>query len=159
MHTYSDDRGFSLMSIFDHLAELPGQFNVSTMYAGAIKAWHRHQRQDDHWVVVTGDIKVGLFNTEERPLTAELLLAGPQPGTEQRRGLEIAPESGQAVHLGEHRPGVLRIPAGLWHGGVAIGGRDAVLLYYVTRKYDAAKPDEERKDWNALPFSWGIEFK
>ena len=159
MHTYSDDRGFSLMFVFDHVNELPGQFNVSTMYAGAVKAWHRHARQDDHWVVVAGDLKIGLFNTDGTPITAELRLAGPAPDAETVRPLEIAPNTGLAVHLGEHRPGALRIPVGLWHGGVAIGGRDAILLYHVTRKYDPRNPDEERKAWNELPFSWALEFR
>jgi len=36
MHTYCDDRGRSIMSVFDHVPELPGQFNVSTMFAGAV---------------------------------------------------------------------------------------------------------------------------
>lgn len=159
MHSHSDDRGFSFMSLFDHLSEIPGQVNASVMYAGAVKAWHRHARQEDHWVVVAGDLKIGLFNTEDAPITAELRLAGPGPGAEIVRQLEIAPDRGQAIHLGEHRPGILRIPAGLWHGGVAVGGRDALLLYYVTRKYDPRHPDEERKAWNELPFSWELEFK
>jgi dTDP-4-dehydrorhamnose 3,5-epimerase len=159
MHTYGDDRGYSLMSLFDHLAEVPGQFNASVMYAGAVKAWHRHARQDDHWVVVAGDLKIGLFNSESGSMTAELRICGPNPGLEQVSRLEIGPNSGQAVCLGEHRPGALRIPAGLWHGGVALGGRDAVLLYYITKKYDPRNPDEERKSWDAFAFNWGVEFK
>ncbi len=159
MHTYADDRGRSIMSLFDHLPELPGQFNASVMYAGAVKAWHRHARQDDHWCVLAGSLKIGLFNTESPALTAELRLAGPVPGADQVRQLRIESGSGQAVYLGEHRAGVLRIPAGLWHGGVAVGGRDALLLYHVTRKYDPQDPDEQRKGWNELPFDWGVEFK
>ncbi len=159
MHTYADDRGHSLMSIFDHLAELAGQVNVSTMYADAVKAWHRHARQDDHWSVVQGDLKIGLYNTEDVPMTGELLLASPTPGTAQRQQLPIPPRSGKAIFLGEHRPGVLRIPAGLWHGGVAVGGRAAILLYYVTRRYDPQNPDEERLNWDAFPFAWQTEFK
>jgi len=159
MHFYCDDRGRSFMSVFDHLAELPGQVNASVMYAGAVKAWHRHARQDDHWVALAGDLKVGLFNTGQSPLIAELRLAGSLPATEQVVRVEIAPGKGRAVYLGEHGPGVLRIPAGLWHGGVAVGGRDALLLYYVSRKYDPQQPDEEREPWDKFPFSWAVEFK
>jgi dTDP-4-dehydrorhamnose 3,5-epimerase-like enzyme len=61
--------------------------------------------------------------------------------------------------LGEHRAGILHIPATLWHGGVAVGGRDATLLYYVTRRYDAQHPDEERRAWDAFPFHWEPERK
>jgi dTDP-4-dehydrorhamnose 3,5-epimerase len=159
MHTYCDDRGRSLMSIYDHLPNLPGQINASTMYAGAVKAWHRHALQEDYWVVLSGDLKIGLFNTEPVAVTAELRLAGPMPNQDRALPLEVAPNTGQAVYLGEHRPGVLRIPARLWHGGVATGGRDALLLYHVTRKYDPANPDEERAPWNRFDFSWAVEHK
>ncbi len=159
MHLYSDDRGRSLMSVYDHLADLPGQVNVSVMYAGAVKAWHRHARQDDHWTVLAGNLKIGLFNTGPEPLVAELRLATPAPNGELVRNVEVPPQAGQAVYLGEHRPGVLRIPVGLWHGGVAVGRQDALLLYYMTRKYDAANPDEERAAWDAFDFRWDVEFK
>jgi dTDP-4-dehydrorhamnose 3,5-epimerase len=159
MHCYGDDRGRSFMSVLDHLAELPGQVNASVMYAGAVKAWHRHARQDDHWVVLAGDLKVGLFNTGQSALVAELRLAGSLPAAERVVPVEVAPGQGKAVYLGEHQPGALRIPIGLWHGGVAVGGRDALLLYYVTRKYNPQQPDEERASWDKFPFPWTVEFK
>jgi dTDP-4-dehydrorhamnose 3,5-epimerase len=159
MHTYCDDRGHSIMSLFDHVPALPGQFNASKMYAGVVKAWHRHALQDDYWAVLTGTLKIGLFNSETAPLVAELRLAGPRPGADVVTQIEVAPAAGQVVYLGEQRPGVLRIPAQLWHGGVAIGGRDALLLYYVTRKYDPHKPDEQRENWDKFPFSWSTEFR
>lgn len=156
MHTFCDDRGRSFMSIFDHLPEFEGQFNSSLMYSGAVKAWHRHALQDDHWVVLKGSLKIGLFNTEETGMAPRLTLAG----MDTVELPEIHQNSGRAVFLGEHRPGTLHIPSGLWHGGVAVGGKDALLLYYVTRKYDPSSPDEERASWDAFPeFDWGTEFK
>lgn len=154
MHTYSDDRGHSVMSLLDHLPELPGQLNASWMYHGVVKAWHRHQLQDDHWIALAGALKVGLFNADEFSRHAELRRAGPRPGVEIVESIEVPPHSGRAVYLGERAMGVLRIPAGLWHGGVAVGGQSALLLYYVTRRYDAANPDEERAAWDAFDFAW-----
>lgn len=159
MHTYCDDRGRSLMSAFDHLPEVPGQINISTMYAGAVKAWHRHARQVDHWCVVSGSLKVGLYNSEEETLRAELRLATPVPGGDVLRTIEVAPHQGRAVFLGEHQHGTIAIPAGLWHGGVAVGGRDALLVYYVTQRYDPSNPDEERRAWDAFPFPWHTEHR
>ena len=159
MHTYADDRGYSLMSVFDHLGEVPGQVNASHMYPGVVKAWHRHASQEDHWTVLAGMLKIGLFNSEAEPLWAELRLARPVPGQDEPARVEVPPQTGRTVFLGEHRPGVLRIPSRLWHGGVAIGGKSALLLYYVTRKYDPRNPDEERVAWNQFPFSWQAEFR
>ncbi len=159
MHSHLDDRGFSLMSVLDHLDEIPGQINVSRMHAGIVKAWHRHKLQTDHWVVLRGTLKIGLYNTGLSPITVTLRLAGSQPDRDGVSEIPIQPGRGRAVFLGEHRPGVLAIPAGLWHGGVATGGEDALLLYYVTRRYDALNPDEERRAWDSLDFSWGPEQK
>jgi len=159
MHVFSDDRGHSAMSILDHVDSLPGQFNASTMYAGAVKAWHRHALQDDYWTPLSGDLKIGLFNSEGSPMQTHVRLASTVPGGEEIVTITLAPNSGKAVHLGEHGPGVLYIPAGMWHGGVAVGGRDALLLYHTTRKYDPAKPDEERADWDRFEFDWGTEYK
>lgn len=159
MHTFCDDRGRSIMSAFDHLDHIPGQINISHMFAGAVKAWHRHALQEDHWVVLAGCLKIGLFNTEDEPITAEVRCATIVPGEEILRSIEVPPKSGKAVYLGEHNPGVLRIPTRLWHGGVAVGGQDAKLLYYVTRRYNPQQPDEERAAWDAFDFSWDVTFK
>lgn len=159
MHCFMDDRGRSVLSLFDHIEALPGQFNASTMFPQAVKAWHRHAQQDDHWVVLAGDLKIGLFNSEARPLTARLRLAGRAAGEDLITEITVAPETGTAVYLGEHRPGALQIPAGLWHGGVAVGPGSALLLYYVTRKYDPRQPDEERRAWDCFPFSWDVAHK
>jgi dTDP-4-dehydrorhamnose 3,5-epimerase len=158
MHVYSDDRGFSVMSVLDHVPGIPGQVNTSILYAGAVKAWHRHALQDDLWTVPFGNLKIGLFNTESESLAAELRLAGSVPGAHRDVPIEVPPNSGRAIFLGEHRPGVLRIPTRLWHGCCAVGGRNAVLVYYVTRRYDPAQPDEERMEWNKFPFRWEPEF-
>lgn len=158
MHVFSDDRGRSAMSILDHVGSLPGQFNACTMYAGAVKAWHRHALQDDYWIPLSGDLKIGLFNTTNSTMTTELRLAGADAGGETVVEIVLPQYCGKAVYLGEHRPGVLRIPAGMWHGGVAVGG-DALQLYHVTRKYDPANPDEEREDWDCFEFNWGTEYK
>jgi dTDP-4-dehydrorhamnose 3,5-epimerase len=160
MHTFCDDRGRSAMSIFDHLPMLgDAQFNASTMYAGAVKAWHRHFRQDDHWCVLAGNMKIGLFNSELDRIVATVRLAGGAPGGERVKEIVVGPQRGATVYLGEHQQGVLHIPASLWHGGVAVGQRDALLLYCVTRKYNPDDPDEERAGWDAFDFNWGVEFK
>lgn len=157
VHTYCDDRGRSFLSLFDHLPEIPGQINVALMYAGVVKAWHRHARQDDHWAVIAGELKVGLFNTEQTAQAADLRLAGNTPGEGVVLSIEVPPGAGRTVYLGEHRPGVLRIPRGLWHGAVPVGGHDALLLYYVTERYDPQSPDEQREAWDRFPFKWEVE--
>lgn len=132
MNTWLDDRGFSYMNVFSE-APLEGQINYSVVFPGVIKAWHRHKHQTDYWMVLMGEAKVGLYD----------------------------PEKGEAraIHVGEHNPAVIAIPPGIWHGMTALGGKPCGLLYYVTRKYDPAAPDEERAPYDAFPFTWEVQHR
>lgn len=128
---YTDDRGWSLMNQLQGVMAPEGQVNYSVQYPGVIKAWHRHQRQTDFWLCVRGHIKVGV----------------------QREGADFA----WLQVIGEKAPGVMIIPPTLWHGAATVGHEPAGLLYYVTRAYDAASPDEERRAFDALPsFPWEV---
>lgn len=79
VHRLPDDRGFSLMSSYDHISEIPGRINASLMHVEVVKACHRHQLQSDHWVVLRGSLTIGPLNTEGSPIAARLGLAGASP--------------------------------------------------------------------------------
>jgi dTDP-4-dehydrorhamnose 3,5-epimerase len=127
---FADDRGWSLMNLLTGVLTPQGQVNFSIMYPQVIKAWHRHQKQTDFWLVLTGHLKVGVHR-------------------------EADGKTWLAV-LGEKRPGVLIIPPPLWHGGATVGTEPAGLLYYVTHAYDPQTPDESRKPYDGIAgFPWG----
>ena len=59
--------------------------------------------------------------------------------------------------IGQMRPAILIIPPPLWHGVATVGPDSAGLIYYVTKAYDPADPDEQRQPYDALPdFPWGV---
>lgn len=120
---YADDRGWSILNQLQGVLSPKGQINYSLVYPGVIKAWHRHRRQTDFWLVVQGQIKAGIYRENDG--------------------------KGWLTVLGEKRPGVLIIPAGLWHGLTSLGNEAAGMVYYVSRAYDPRRPDEERR-----PFDW-----
>ena len=126
---YTDDRGWSIMNQFQGVLSEEGQINFSTQYPGAIKAWHRHARQTDFWMCLTGHIKVGVYCGQT--------------------------ERAWALVIGEKRPGIVIIPPPLWHGAATVGPEPAGLLYYVTHAYDPKNPDEERMAFDQVPgFPW-----
>ncbi len=126
---YTDDRGWSLMNVLAGAMSERGQLNFSMQYPGAVKAWHRHQKQTDFWMCLTGHLKAGVHRESDG--------------------------SSWMYVIGEHRPGVLVIPPGLWHGATAVGPTSAGLLYYVTHAYDPANPDEERRPYDSIEgFPW-----
>jgi dTDP-4-dehydrorhamnose 3,5-epimerase len=129
---HCDDRGWSLMNLLAGAMSAEGQLNFSVQYPGVVKAWHRHEHQTDCWVCVHGHVKAGVHRESDG--------------------------SSWATVLGEMRPGVLMIPPPLWHGAATVGCVQASLLYYMTRAFDPARPDEHRRPWDGVPgFDWGVE--
>jgi dTDP-4-dehydrorhamnose 3,5-epimerase len=127
---FSDDRGWSVMNQFLGVLAPQGQINFSVVYPGVIKAWHRHQKQTDFWLPLTGNIKIGVHRESDG-------------------------KTWLAV-LGEKKPGILIIPPPLWHGMTPVGPQESGLLYYVTHAYDPKAPDEERKAHDGIVgFPWG----
>ena len=128
---FCDDRGWSVMNQLQGVMTDQGQVNYSVMYPGVVKAWHRHQKQTDFWLVLKGSLKVGVYREEDN--TAWLHV------------------------IGEKRPGVMIVPPTLWHGAATVGSEDAGLLYYVTHAYDPANPDEDRRAFDSVAgFPWGV---
>jgi len=101
-----DDRGW--------LAELvPSSFGrichvyVTTCLPGVIKAWHRHEKQTDRFILLGGRLLVGLSD-----------------GTNKKSVVMMPFES------------VLVIYPGVWHGFSAIGNEEAVVLNCTDTPYD-----------------------
>ena len=42
-----------------------GQVYFTTTYPGVVKAWHFHKKQTDHFYVVKGTVKIGLYDKRE----------------------------------------------------------------------------------------------
>lgn len=140
---FADDRGWSLMNQMQGILSATGQINVSLQYPGVVKAWHRHALQTDFWLCVRGDLKVGVH----------------RPKGLRSNDVELDECAWSAV-IGEHRPAVVLIPPGLWHGAATVGHEPASLLYYVTHAYNPERPDEERRPHNEPAwFEWGVVFR
>ena len=117
----------------DFFSEGFGQFSVSQMQPGVLKAWHIHKKQVDWWYVHAGIIKVALYDTrKDSPTYKELM--------------ELLMGDGQPAQ-------VLRVPPGVAHGCRCIEG-PASLFYITSKVYD---PDDElRRSYNdpEIDFDW-----
>lgn len=107
--------------------ERPVQANFSVSYPGMVRAWHRHERgQYDIFVVVRGSLKICAYNdldAEKMGELDELVLSGDRL---------------QAAIVRGH----------YWHGTKCASPTPSETVYFVTRLYDRAKPDELRRPWN-----------
>ncbi len=139
---HADERGYlmELLRSDDEIFNKFGQCYVSMNYPNVIRAWHWHQKQDDHFVVVKGMIRVGLCDMREGSPT---------------RG-EV-----NEFYLGENNDIVLKIPVGVAHGYKTVGVEPSLLVNFPSEVYNPEEPDEYRLPWNTdqIPFNWKIEFK
>lgn len=133
---FDDDRARRACDVFgftgDDKVQMAGDINLTWAYPGRIVAWHRHRLQTDHWFVIKGYLKVGLLDDD---------------GT------------ARWVYLGENDRRVLSIPPGVWHGYMVLGDQEAVLMYYITSKYDESNPDEERLSIEDAGVDWSVPVK
>jgi dTDP-4-dehydrorhamnose 3,5-epimerase-like enzyme len=118
---HGDDRRLAWLEVLGDL--LPGDLNVTTVYPGAKLGWHRHWHQDDYMLVVAGTLKVGCWREIDI-------------GPEDEVGRDLIWTTLDARH-----PQTYRIPAGWWHGYMALGG-EATIITYITQHYN---PDDEAR--------------
>lgn len=133
--THSDTRGFFreiIRKSDPFFAEGFGQWSMSKMWPGVIKAWHIHQRQVDWWYCPVGTLQVALWDQRSGEKTCGTVLE------------LVVGEDGDSQ--------VLKIPPGVAHGCKAIGTVPALLFYITSRTYD---PDDEgRLPYDAAPYDW-----
>jgi dTDP-4-dehydrorhamnose 3,5-epimerase len=108
-----------------------------TIRPGRIKGWGMHKLSDDRYVVADGKIRVVLYDGRVRSPTFDRIVE---------------------FHFTAESPGLLRIPAGVWHANHNWGDTEATFLVFPTRPYDHANPDKYRLDPidGPIPFDWTL---
>ncbi len=125
---HEDDRGVRYCDIFP---TGQGDVNVTLVYPGALSAWHRHQFQDDYLICIKGALKFGLCDKRAKDG------GGVQWVYSSERGA---------------KEGALFIPRGVWHGYYNFTDDVAIVLYWLTSKYNPS--DEERMSIEEMGFDW-----
>ena len=132
-----DERGrlMEMLRADDEIFVRFGQVYMTTAYPGAVKAWHYHKKQFDHFVVVRGMMKVVLYDGREKSPTFR----------------EI-----NEFFMGEHNPILLQIPPLVHHGFKCIGEAEALVINVPTETYDPRNPDEYRlpPHGGEIPYDW-----
>lgn len=134
MRFHQDDRAVRYCDIFDSMKE--GDINISVVYPGTIAAWHRHQHQTDYQIVIKGALKVGLC---DKPAS------------------EGGAVEWQYLSQRSASQGPLVIPPNIWHGSYNFTKEPAILVYFITQKYDGT--DEERATVEEMGFDWAVPIK
>jgi dTDP-4-dehydrorhamnose 3,5-epimerase len=112
-----------------------GQVYMTSAYPGAVKGWHYHKKQHDTMVVVSGMMKIVLYDMRaDSPTHGEV----------------------NEFFAGVHNPVRIQIPPGVCHGFKCISSEEAIVINAPTEVYDYKNPDEFRMDphTNDIPYDW-----
>jgi dTDP-4-dehydrorhamnose 3,5-epimerase len=104
-----------------------------SLRAGAISAWHMHERKTDHLMVVSGHLRAVLYDGREESPTAGRL---------------------NVLHLSPTRPTLVVIPPRVWHGIQNLSDGPSTFVNYFDLQYDYRAPDDWRlpADTDEIPY-------
>jgi dTDP-4-dehydrorhamnose 3,5-epimerase len=108
IHKHIDDRGWLAELVNASFGNI-GHVYVTTCLPGVVKAWHKHEKQTDRFIVLSGRLMVGLHTDS---ITKSVVLMP--------------------------FDSVLVIHPGVWHGFTALGSDEAVVLNCTDVPYDSA---------------------
>ena len=135
-----DERG-RLMEILradDEIFQKFGQVYLTAAWPGVVKGWHYHKKQTDNFAVVSGMMKVVLYD-----------------------GREDSPTHGEVneFFMGVHNPILLTIPPFVMHGFKCISETEALVVNTPTEVYNYEQPDEFRvhPHDNDIPYDWSLK--
>lgn len=108
-----------------------------TIRPGRIKGWGMHRLQDDRYFIAAGYVRVVLYDGRD---------------TSRTRG------GFQQVQFTDATPGLVRIPAGVWHADQNWGDHDAIVMNFPTHPYNHDDPDKYRIDPHSgkISFDWSL---
>ena len=136
----ADERGWLMEMLRSDWEEFEkfGQTYITAVYPGAVKAWHYHKIQTDHFVCVHGMAKVVLYDGREGSSTHG----------------EI-----NEFFMGQLNPIMLKIPKGVFHGFKGISEEMALIVNVPTALYNYEKPDEHRVPYDdpSIPYKWEVK--
>ena len=128
-----DDRGFvteifrsDWIDFFEDV--IPKQINLSKSDPGVIRAWHRHNRnQTDYFMVTKGKMKICIYDGDKNSKTFGKLVE---------------------IIAGDDELKIVKVPGHFWHGTKTVSDIPSETIYFLTNLYDYENPDEQRLDFN-----------
>ena len=133
-----DDRGFILHMLRkdDLLFEQFGEIYFSAVYPGVVKGWHLHRRMTLNYAVVSGMIKLVLYDgRRESPTNGKI----------------------QEIYLGERNYSLVKIPPLVWNGFQGLGTGLAIVANCSTHPHDPAEIERIDPLNNDIPYDWGVK--
>jgi dTDP-4-dehydrorhamnose 3,5-epimerase len=137
LKTIMDERGYvrHMMKCTDPHFRQFGEIYFSVIFPHSIKAWHVHRKMELNYAVISGNIKLVLYDArKDSPTYGEL----------------------QEIFLGEDNYVLVRIPPHVINGFKAIGNEKAIVANCATIPHDPAEIERFDPFDPAIGYDWDI---
>jgi dTDP-4-dehydrorhamnose 3,5-epimerase len=130
-----DERGkiMHMLRADDPHFEKFGEIYFSVVNPGVVKGWHIHKKMTLNYAVVSGMIKLALY--DPRP-------SSPTRGTVQE------------IFMGEENYVLVRIPPGIYNGFKGLGESPAIVANCATLPHDPEEIGRLDPFENEIPYDW-----
>jgi len=112
-----------------------GEIYFSTVYPGAIKAWHIHKEMTLNYAVVSGMIKMVLYDDRESSPTRSALME---------------------LFVGESNYCLITVPPLVWNGFKGVGGHPAIVANCATIPHDPSEISRLDPFSPSIPYNWDL---
>ncbi|MBI2971131.1 MAG: dTDP-4-dehydrorhamnose 3,5-epimerase family protein [Candidatus Aenigmarchaeota archaeon] len=132
-----DERGkvMHMLKVTDPHFEEFGEIYFSVIYPGVIKGWHLHKKMTINYAVVTGMIKLVLYDQRPESKTKGELME---------------------LFVGEDNYVLVTVPLGVVNGFKGVGTKTAIVANCATIPHDPAEIVRMDPFKNDIPYDWGI---
>lgn len=135
-----DERGkiMHMLRCDDPHFERFGEIYFSVVYPGVIKGWHLHKEMTLNYAVVSGMIKLVLYDDRpDSPTRGEL----------------------QELFIGDSNYVLVRIPPGVWNGFKGVGVLPAIVANCATLPHDPGEIVRMDPFDNHIPYDWALKHR
>jgi dTDP-4-dehydrorhamnose 3,5-epimerase len=133
-----DERGFimHMLRSDDPDFEKFGEIYFSTIFPGVVKAWHLHKEMILNYSVVSGMVKLVLYDDRDgSPTKGEL----------------------QELFIGRENYQLVKIPPFVWNGFKGIGTEMAILANCASLAHDPEEIVRMAPDDPQFPYNWELK--
>lgn len=134
-----DDRGtiMKMMEVCDPEFKGFGEIYFSKIYPGFVKGWHLHEEAILNYAVITGIIRLVLYDDRENSKTRGVL---------------------QEIYMGDDNYCLVQMPPRIWNGFQCIGPKEAIVADLITIEHskDVMKRMDPHNN-DIIKFNWEMK--
>ena len=115
-----------------------GEIYFSCTYPGAVKAWHMHKKMTLNYAVISGVLKVVLFDDREKSSTFGNI---------------------QEIFLSPENYFLVTVPPLIWNGFKGVGKEMSIVANCSTLPHDPNEIIRKDPEDKTIPYNWDLKHK